>query len=516
MNLVHALERHAEQRPDHPALVFEDRTWTYDELDAEISRLASGLSDLGVDRGDRVGVMLPNWPQFHMASHAAWKLGAVEVPINTMLQRDEVAYILGDSATKVVFADPEATERILAVRDQLPQLTHVVTVGAPAPAGALGIDELTDGGRDRLRGPDLDGDDLAVLAYTSGTTGYPKGSMLGHYHVELSMARLRDKLDLDRDDNVLQVLPCFHSNASIIGIVFGWFLGSTAILVERFEPVAFAATVQTHRPAFFAGVPTLLFDIMNLSDDVEVDFSSVKYVTFGAAATPPHVRRRVEERFDLKLRQAWGMTEGPNLVTVDALEGEIAYDGVGIPLPHIDVVAVDDEDRVLPAGEVGELCLQATTDGPDAGVYRPMLGYWKKPEESTRALANDRFHTGDVGYVDADGVVHLVDRKKDMIIRGGNNIFPAEIERVLVEDPRISEAYVVGIPDERLGEVPKAYVVPERDEVITPDEVRRIVSEQLATFKRLEAAALITSEELPRNAMGKVLKRELRQLDDHG
>ena len=516
MNLVHALERHAAERPDHPALVFEEHTWTYGELDAEISRLASGLADLGVDRGDRVGVMLPNWPQFHMASHAAWKLGAAQVPINVMLQRDEVAYLLGDSGTKVVFADPGSTERILAVREQLPDLLHVVTVGAPPPAGALGVDELTHGGGRRMTGPDLDEDELAVLAYTSGTTGYPKGSMLGHYHVELSMARLRDKLGLDRDDNVLQVLPCFHSNASIIGIVFGWFLGSTAILVERFDPVAFTQTVRTHGPAFFAGVPTLLFDIMNLSDEVEVDFSTVKYVTFGAAATPPHVRRRVEERFDLKLRQAWGMTEGPNLVTVDALEGPIAYDGVGIPLPHIDVVAVDDDDRVLAAGEVGELCLQATAEGPDAGVYRPMLGYWNKPEESARALANGRFHTGDVGYVDDEGVVHLVDRKKDMIIRGGNNIFPAEIERVLVNDPRISEAYVVGIPHERLGEVPKAYVVPESDGAITTAEVRSLVAQNLATFKRLEDTTLMASDDLPRNAMGKVLKRELRQLDDHG
>ena len=521
MNVVHALEAHADSRPDDLALDFAGRTWTYGQVNAEISRLASGLRQLGIARGDRVGVMLPNWPEFHLGSHAAWKLGAIEVPINTeykgemlryitMVQPEEIRYVLRDSGAKAVLAFPEAVERILKVRDELPDLGAIVVVGGEAPPGTVAITEVMANDDTSLRGPDLDGDDLAIIAYTSGTTGFPKGSMLGHYHVEVSMARLRDWLGIDHRDNVLQVLPCFHSNASMIGIVFAWYLGSTAILVERFDPAEFAATVRRTRPSFFAGVPTVLFDIMNLPDEVEVDFSSVKYVTYGAAPAPPQVRRRVEERFGLKLRQAWGMTEGPNLVTVDAKDGPIAYDGVGLPLSHIEVVAVDESDRVLGPGEVGELCLQGKTDGPDAGVYRPMLGYWNNPEATAQALANGRFHTGDVGYVDADGVVYLVDRKKDMIIRGGNNIFPAEIERVLVEDPRVSEAYVIGIPHERLGEVPKAYVVPEDGQELTEDDVRAIVREKLAAFKRVEAVTFLRADELPRNALGKVLKRELR------
>lgn len=513
MNLVHALEAHAEDRPDHPGLVFEDRTWTYRELDQLLSRLASGLTQLGVDRGDRVAVMLPNWPEFHFVTHATWKLGAVEVPINTMYKSEEIGYILGDSGARVIVVSPEAAPHVQAVRDQLPELRAVVVVGRNAPEGTVSFAELIDNDDTSVRAPDLDGDDLAIIAYTSGTTGFPKGAMLGHYHVELSMARLRDHLGLDRDDNVLQVLPLFHSNASMIGIVFGWFLGSTAILVERFDPAAFAEVVARTRPSFFAGVPTVLFDIMNLPNDVDVDFSSVKYVTYGAAAAPPQVRRRVEERFGLKLRQAWGMTECPNLVTVDALEGPITYEGVGLPLSHIDVVAVDENDRVLAPGEVGELCLQAHSQGPDAGVYHTMLGYWNKSEQSAAALMNDRFHTGDVGFVDEAGIVHLKDRKKDVIIRGGNNIFPAELERVLTDDPRVSDAYVIGIPDERLGEVPKAFVVAEPGESLTEDDVRAIVEDKLARYKRLEAVAMIGSDDLPRNALGKVLKRKLRKVE---
>ncbi len=197
-------------------------------------------------------------------------------------------------------------------------------------------------------------------------------------------------------------------------------------------------------------------------------------------------------------------------MTLDALDGPIDYDGVGIPLSHVRVVAVDEADRILEPDGVGELCLMPHEDGPESGVFRPMLGYWNQPDASARALANGRFHTGNVEFVSDDGVVHLVDRKKDMIIRGGNNIFPAEIERVLVTDPQIAEAYVVGIPHDRLGEVPKAYVVPEVDTAITPDEVKAIVDERMAAFKRLEQAAIVRSDELPRNALGKVLKRELR------
>ncbi len=313
MNVVKHLERHAAERPDHPALVFEDRVWTYREVEERISRLATGFRSLGLAAGDRLAVMLPNWPEFHLASHAAWKLGAVEVPVNVMYREEEVEFILQDSGARVAIAHPEGVARILAVRDRLPDLRAVVAVGGAGapPEGAIDVAELEARGEPRCPAPDLTGDDLAVIAYTSGTTGFPKGSMLGQYHVELSMERLRDKLGLTRDDNVLQVLPCFHSNASLIGIVFGWYLGSTAILVERFDAAEFAGIVARTRPTFFAGVPTLLYDIMYLDDDVPVDFSSVRYVTYGAASAPPHVRRKVEDRFGLRLRQAWGMTEAP-------------------------------------------------------------------------------------------------------------------------------------------------------------------------------------------------------------
>ncbi|MCZ7527173.1 MAG: AMP-binding protein [Acidimicrobiia bacterium] len=233
-------------------------------------------------------------------------------------------------------------------------------------------------------------------------------------------------------------------------------------------------------------------------------------MTYGAAPCPHHVRTAVEGRFGLRLLQAYGMTEAPNAVTMDPLDRPVRETAVGLPLPHIRLQVVDDDGTPQPAGTPGEVRI-----GPDPGsvgelTYRPMRGYWRNAEATAAALRDGFFHTGDVGVVDDDGYLHIVDRKKDMIIRGGNNVFPAEIERVLLSHPAVDEAYVVGIPDERLGEVPKAFVVLVPGQQVPAGELLELVGERLAAYKRLEQVELVESDQLPRTALGKVLKRELR------
>ncbi len=508
MNLGHRIEEHADLWPERVALFFGDSTTSYAELNQTVSRLANGLRSLGVTPGDRVGVMLPNWPEFHICSHAAWKIGAVEVPINVMYVVDEVEFILANAGVKTVFASAAGAEIIVGIRDRLPDLEAVVLVGDGAVVGTTSFSDLVSNSDPQCLAVELGGNELAVIAYTSGTTGFPKGAMLTHDNLVTSIETLREYLALTDQDNILQVLPCFHSNASLIGVLFAWYLGSSAILLERFDST-FTEVVTRRRPSFFAGVPTVLFDLANLPANEDLDFSSVRYVMFGAAATPPNVRRTVEERFGLRMLQAYGMTEAPNVVTVDPKVGEIDYEGVGLPLAHLAIKIVDGNDNQLSTGSVGEICVGPMTEGPLANLYKPMAGYWKNPEASKKALQGGFFHTGDLGMVDDSGVVRLVDRMKDMIIRGGNNIFPAELERVLVADARVGEAYVVGVPHERLGEVPKAFVVLEEGTSASEGELKELIVGRLARFKRLEFVEFVDRDSLPRTALGKVLKREL-------
>lgn len=506
MNVSLFLEQHASHNPDRVALYFNDRSWSYGEVHEIVCRLADGLRNLGVQRGDRVAVMLPNWPEFHFCTHATWALGAVEVPVNVMFREEETAYILGNAEAVVVFASSQGAEIIQRVRDRLPHLKAVVTVGAGDVPGAIHFAGLLARGDVNYRVQDLHPDALAVIAYTSGTTGFPKGAMISHYNMIVSMQALRDYLDLTDRDNIMQPLPCFHSNASLIGIIFAWYLGSSAILVERIEARDFARTVEITRPSFFACVPTVLYDIVHMPE--AADFSSVRYVVFGAAPTPPELRRRIEQRFGLKMLQSYGMTESPNAYTLDPIDRPIKHAAVGLPLPHLSFKIVDGDDRTLPIGEVGEICAGPQTSGSYAGLYKPMLGYWKNPQATEEALKGGYLHTGDLGRLDEDGFVHVVDRKKDMIIRGGNNIFPAELERALQEDPRVLECAVVGVPHDRLGEVPKAFIRLRPEASASDLEFMDLIERRLARYKRLEAVEFV--EEFPRNALGKILKRTLR------
>jgi long-chain acyl-CoA synthetase len=322
-------------------------------------------------------------------------------------------------------------------------------------------------------------------------------------------------LDMGADDDILQVLPCFHSNASLIGVVFAWHLGSSAILVDRFDPLSFSEAVKQTRPTFFGGVPTVLYDMLRLDQEIDFDFSSVRYVIYGGAPAPHQIRRTVEGRFGLRLLQAYGMTEAPNIVALDPIEPQqVIEKAAGKPLPHIQVDIVDTAGELLNTGEVGEICIGPKLDGEHAGLYRPMVGYWNDPGTTQEALQGGVFHTGDMGMLDDSGFLHIIDRKKDMIIRGGNNIFPAELERVLDKHPDIEEAYVVGEPHIRLGEVPKAFVVLREGGVVSAEGIQRYVAARVARYKRVETVAIVERDSLPRNALGKVIKRALRSGED--
>lgn len=416
MNVSLFLEQHARQNPDRVALYFNDRCWSYSEVHEIVCRLADALRHLGVQQGDRVAVMLPNWPEFHFCTHAIWAVGAVEVPVNVMFREEEMAYVLTNSEAVVAFAFPQAAETIQEIRGQLPYLKTVVTVGPKEVPGTTRFSMLLVQGDVNYQVPNIHPDAPAVIAYTSGTTGFPKGAILSHYNMIVSMQVVNDYLGLTDQANIMQSLPCSSSNVSLIGIVFAWYLGSSAILVEQVEIRDLVRTVEIMRPAFFASVPTVLHDIVHLSE--AVDFSSVRYISFGATPTSPELRHQIEERFGLKMLQSYGMTESPNLYAIDPIDRPIKHAAVGLPLPHLSVKIVDDDDRKLPTGEVGEICVGPQSNGPHAELYKPMLGYWRNPQATQKALKGEYFHTGDLGKLDEDGFLYVIDRKKDKIIRG--------------------------------------------------------------------------------------------------
>jgi acyl-CoA synthetase (AMP-forming)/AMP-acid ligase II len=500
--------------PDKVALVHFDggseASITYAELDKRANQLASLLIDIGVERDDRVALMAPNGIDPAVARIAIWRSGAAEVPVNTMYRRGELEHILTDSAAGDVIFDPSCSPAIgdLDLMQQADR-PRLVSLGGLDPLADVAASEAGRFGGQGTSRP-VDPDTLAFVAYTSGTTGVPKGAMVPHRNCSLSMEIVRDTLELGPDDVQLHSMPMFHSNASLFGYLMGWYIRGTSVSVGRFEAPAFAELVARHRITCGVLVPTMLYELNRLGEEQDVDLSSFRYMIFGASPTPPRVREKFEQTYGITLLHCYGMTEAPNAVTMDPLDTPPRPGTVGLPLPHVKVRIVDDDNHEVPVGQPGEVVLSTQEEGPYAGEYQPIPGYFKKPEANLEALARGWFHTGDIGVLDDDGYLSIVDRKKDMIIASGYNIFPAELERVLVSHPAISEAYVVGIPHERRVEAPMAFIVLEEDAELSESETKGFIREQLAPYKALAAVEFVATNDLPRNALGKVLKREIR------
>jgi long-chain acyl-CoA synthetase len=500
------LRTHAATAPNRVALRYGSGHFTYGQLEREVGRIAGGLAELGVRAGDRVAVMLPNRPEYFVAAHAVWRLGAVLVPVNALFRSEELAFVLIDSGASVLVTSPEGANMIASERDGAPELACVIVVGGSAGGGlaysdvaaAAPINEVA------IESPEQ----LAVIAYTSGTTGQPKGAMLDHGHYRDAWYFICDELDLDAEDNVLQGLPAFHMNASAMGVFLALWLGSTAVLLERMTTEALSRGLRLTQISVFAPVPAVLTDLLEADAALAQDLGEIRYAIVGSAPMSPILRHEVEARFGLHIVQAYGMTEA-TFIALDPIGRTIPSGAVGLPVDITKVVLVDDAGRPVPPGDAGEICLLPPDRPGRSGVaFRPIHGYWHDSAATARAMSGNMFHTGDIGRLDDEGFLYLVDRKKDMIIRGGNNVYPAELERILCGDERVSQAIVIGIPHGRLGEVPKAFVVLS-DKNASLAELRDAANARMSKFKRIEMIESIDAADVPRNAMGKILKREL-------
>ncbi len=499
MNLATALEQTASDLPDKVAFHTPDQKITFAEFDDLVGRTAGGLADLGVRPGDRVAVMAGSHPEFVAAIHAAWRLGAVFVSLNAQLGPEEVLYQIENSGARVVIADPGKSRGVIdSIAERVPRLKHVVGTGE-----AMG---------DFRSAIDLADDAYATIFYTSGTTGVPKGATHTHRALFVQCDEVTKHYRITEDEVFLSVLPIYLLSILILGPIVSLYVGSTCRLLPQYEAGSFARTIKEDQTTMIgASIPMMFADLLDLppAEAAEVDLSSVRVASCGGAPMPPEVRKTFEERFDFRFIHAYGGTEGPAIVSTDPVDKPRKFDSVGAPMAHIKVTIENEDGEDLPAGEIGEICTSAHDDGPYAGLYEPVRAYWGMPEATTKALRGGRFHWGDIGYLDEDGFLFLVDRKNDMIIRGGMNVYPKELESLLYEDERIVECAVVGATHNRYGEVAYAFIRLAPGTEMSESEALDLTNDRLAKFKHLAGVTFV--ENYPRNTLGKILKRELRK-----
>jgi long-chain acyl-CoA synthetase len=526
-NLARLLDDAARDYPSAPALHFQGRTVSYAQLAEQAWRFAGALAGLGVGRGTKVGLVLPNCPQVVIAFFGAMRLGAVVVQNNPLYTKRELGHQLGDAGVEVVICVDLAYERIKAVREQsairevvvtslLDELPAVRRVIAPytrrgkAAAAAIGKDEPVLRWRDLMasaitRAGEAEVDpagDLALLQYTGGTTGSSKGVMLSHRNLRANTEQVRAWFpDADPGREVMMaVLPFFHAYGLTVCLLLGVRLGAALVLLPRFDLDQVMAAVDRHRPTLFPGVPTMYVAINNEVAKGGHDLSSIKACLSGAAPLPLEVAERFERYSGGRLVEGYGLSECSPVALANPIYGKRKAGTIGMPLPDTLARVVDaaDPDSLPPAGEPGELAIK----GPQV-----MRGYWNRPEESAQVLRDGWLLTGDLALMDDEGYFQIVDRKKDLIIAGGFNVYPREVEEVLYEHPKVEEVSVVGVPDSYLGEVVKAFVVLRPGEEATTEEIRSFAKERLAAYKVPRVVEF--RDELPKTLIGKVLRRAL-------
>jgi len=490
----------ARRIPDKTALIFHDQSIKYAEVDREIERAAAGFASLGIKRGDRVAVLVHNVPHFVYAYHGLLRAGAVMIPLNTMYTAEEVSYILADADARAVVVAEPFVGTVEGLRDTLPMLEHVIVAGSRAPIGAITWEQMLGrGGEVPMVAPGAD--DLAVIAYTSGTTGKPKGAMLTHGNLLANLDQMTQVALLaeGEDDVVLLALPMFHIYA--LNVILGLTLrvGASAVLMERFDAVQSLDAIARHKVTVLFGAPPMFIAWLNMPGVERYDLSSVRVAVSGAAPLPGMVLEDFRRRLGVTIWEGYGLTETAPGVTSNAMGDQPKPSSIGKPLPGVEVRIVDAHGEDVEEGDPGEIIVR----GPN--VFQ---GYWRQDEASKEALADGWFHTGDVGYADADGFIFLVDRKKDLILVSGFNVYPREVEDALYRHPKVADVAVIGVPHPYTGEAVKAFVVLKPGESATEEDILDFSRTYLARFKLPGSVEFVS--ELPHLPTGKVLKRALR------
>jgi long-chain acyl-CoA synthetase len=492
MNLISAFAASAEKHAQKPALYWGEREFSFQELFTTSQLCARRLKDhFGVRPGDRVALWLKNCPEFIPAFFGILHAGAIAVPINNFLKTDEVSYILGDAGVDVLITDAELGSHFRTLHSAIPNLK------------LFKVEEF--GGMDvngtKVSLPASSRSDLAVLIYTSGTTGRPKGAMLSHGNLLHNVESCRIVLKTVEADRFAVLLPLFHSYMLTVGMLLPLLVGGSIILVKSLHPVRNALMELLHRQATtLPAIPQFYRSLANTALPPGIPLP-LRVCISGAAPLPVQVLRDFEARFHIPLIEGYGLSEASPVVTKNPLDGTRKPGSIGLPIPHVEVSIQDDSGRLLSSNEIGEVCVRGGN---------VMLGYWKKPEATAEVMRNGWLLTGDIGYRDDDGYYYITDRKKDMLLVNGINVYPREIEEILYQYPGVKEAAVVGKPDSRKGEQPVAFVSLNDGATLDEKMVHQYLRKRLADYKVPRKVLVLPV--LPRNATGKILKTDLREV----
>jgi long-chain acyl-CoA synthetase len=514
LNLAMVIEDNARKNPDREALVLGPSRLTYAQLNAMACQVANGLQALGITRGDKVALCCGNTPHFPIIYFGALKAGAVVVPLNPLLSAPEFAYHLRDSDARV-FCCFEGTPELPVGKTGLAGFTEAGTCerfvlitmdpAAPAPAeGTMTLGMLMAQRPSTFTTDATDPNDTAVILYTSGTTGRPKGAELTHSNMTLNALVARDLYRTAlREQNVGAVtLPLFHVFGMTVVMNALLYEGATLVLVPRFDPAALLDLMVKERINFFSGVPTMYWAMLNAAKTSGMDTAPIaanlRLCISGGAALPVELLHDFERVFGVAILEGYGLSETSPVISFNQLGYERKAGSIGRPLAATEMRVVNDQDEDVPTGERGEIVVRG---------HSVMKGYYKRPEATAEAMRGGWFHTGDIAYIDSDGYFFIVDRKKDLIIRGGYNVYPRELEETLMTHPDVSLVAVIGVPHAALGQEVKAFVIRKPGATVTVEELTAWCKEQMAAYKYPRAIEF--RESLPMTATGKVLKREL-------
>jgi len=491
-SLAHNLIAAAERYPDRPALRLNDAVTTYAELDDATARLATLLRDRGLEPGDRVGIMLPNVPEFAIAYYGVLRAGGVVVPVNVLLKQREVAFYLGDSEAKLIFAWHEFADDAAAGAAEAGSECLVVE---PEAFGRL-LASVSEPGAGLL---DRAADDDAVILYTSGTTGKPKGAQLTHSNLAINADVSKRLFSLGHEDVILGALPLFHAFGQTCGLNTAVSAGASLALIPRFDADKALTTVQRDRVTVFEGVPTMYAALLHHPDRERFDVSTLRVCVSGGAALPVELLRGFEQAFGCVILEGYGLSETSPVACFNHPDRERLPGSIGTPVEGVEMMLVDDDRRPVAAGELGEIAIRG---------HNVMKGYWNRADATAEAIdADGWFYSGDIARVDAEGRYFIVDRKKELIIRGGYNVYPREVEEILYEHPAVREAAVIGVPHPDLGEEVGAAVALKEGTDATEAEIRDHVKANVAAYKYPRHVWFV--DELPKGPTGKILKREI-------
>ncbi|ANB61273.1 fatty acid--CoA ligase family protein [Anoxybacteroides amylolyticum] len=506
MNLSSRLAEVAQQLPHKEAYVYEGERCTYGELNAAVSKFASGLRHLGIQKGDHIALLLGNSPYFVIGLYGALRAGATVIPINPIYTPDEIGYILNNGDVKAVIGLDLLVPLFVKMEARLPKVEHVIVCETPQgkeqgvslTKKMKSFTEVLAAGDIHFQGPELAEGDVAVILYTSGTTGKPKGAMLTHRNLYSNAQDTANYLKINGEDRVIAALPMFHVFCLTVALNAPLMNGGTVLIVPKFSPAKIFQLTREEKATIFAGVPTMYNFLYQYEEGKAEDLQTLRLCISGGASMPVALLKNFEQKFKVIVSEGYGLSEASPVTCFNPLDRPRKPGSIGTSIMNVENKVVNEFGEEVPVGEVGELIVR----GPNV-----MKGYYNMPEETAHTIRDGWLYTGDLAKMDEEGYFYIVDRKKDMIIVGGYNVYPREVEEVLYSHPDVVEAAVIGVPDPNFGEAVKCFIV-SRNPNLTEEQLMSYCRERLAKYKVPSSIEFL--QELPKNTTGKILRRALK------